>query len=256
MKKLAEFLVIVAAFTGCLALAGAGASAQPPVKDIGAPLNTFERPETKEPPPIKAFPLPRSMFSSEVQDGYRFWVKLGTMLGGYGLAGGTVAAGYQHEVFGVDLRMLYASCTYGSISTAPNESDVSSYPDGNPDGPDAEQNRFRDPSDKWSMFLVEPGISATARLFPNLLPLMSEKSRIGVGFGHFTDQTNSLGFSPLIFSIGGSLQYQLGYRSPWGVEFGAQWNFGRVVSSVSTTDQQGRLPLSYVTYLLNLVYWY
>ena len=252
MKKIWVFLVVSVL---CLQLPARAADTQ-----IGTPQNAAVRlggEDIRDPGLIKAFPVPRSLMNSEVEDGRSYWLRTGAVVGGRNLSGGTLAGGVQYQMFALDLRFTFANGTYGSISTKPNYLDVqSNSQEQSATDPSSELNRLRDSADKWSLFTYEPGFSATARLFPNALPLMSERCRFGIGWGTFTDQQNSISFSALIFTVEGAVEYQLGYKSHWALEAGGQWSFGRLIASGSLTDQAGRLPISYVTGSISLLYWF
>lgn len=187
-----------------------------------------------------------------------WWIG-GGVLGGIRpgqLYGGTISGGYRPGNLGFDLSFSGVSARFGAIFLYPNSSELSAaggYPSYYE--PQSEMNRVRDRADAWTVLLAEPGLSASGRLFPDLLPLLTQTARFGIGVGRLTDRVNSLAFSALQASFKASLRQRLGSESPWHLDLGFGITWGRMATSrEGETQQLRRLPFAFLAGTLLVVY--
>lgn len=175
-----------------------------------------------------------------------------------GLSG---SAGYQWDFLSLDLRLSLATLSYGAISVSPGGTDIDSDDPSNQD-PDSEVNRYRDDSEPWSWFLVEPGISFSGRLFPDWAPNLIKRGRIGIGVGNLTDQQNDLGFGARVVSIEAGIQYLIGKRNflggnhPLALELAGTWYAGVLLADNEKAKQLRRLPVSLFTLSFGIMTWF
>ena len=211
------------------------------------------------------FPIPDSRTSLEQLQDRHWWFRMDGASGvqNQKFLGGGISAGYQWGILGADLRFTAATLNYGAISVLPSYADnystsfapagANSFPGSLTSG--SEYERARSASDPWTLFCFEPGISATGRAFTDRVPLLSETGRLGLGVGYLNDQQNSVLFSTLLFTIEGGLQYQLSRDSPFELELAGDWDWGKA-QSTQLSGEAGRLPISFVTVRMGLLYWF
>ena len=157
----------------------------------------------------------------------------------------TASVGYQWEYFGVDLRTHFGSSLYDRISVT-TDHPVSEF---NPPPGNFEVERPRFPSNPWNFTLIEPGLSVTTRFLQDYVPLLSQKARFGLAYGMFTDISNSVKLTGILASFEGALQYQLWNNSPFAVELGLTYFYGKV-------KNEAELPITFLTSSFSVLYWF
>jgi hypothetical protein len=199
-----------------------------------------------------------SMEAPQSMEGRHFWVELGalsdwTRAG----AGAQFDVGYQFRYFAFDSRFTFGRTKYGAINVSPGYNqtpgDAASALE-----PDSELSRVRGDSDPWSYRMIEPGLSVSGKLFPRMLPLLTERGRFGVGYGSFHDDANDVLFTALIFSAQVFLAYQLGAESRWSLTGGMGFDTGVLVAKTPSYGnlQMRRLPVSWVATTIGLQYFF
>lgn len=195
--------------------------------------------------------------SPELKSGRNYWVQVSEASNfSFSQKGIQIEAGRHWHYFGTDLRFAYSKASYGSISAQTDSiqsyNTLSSY-DSTGIG---ERARSRAVDDSWTTFTVEPGLSIESKLFPQAIPLLTEKARVGLGLGTFRDQTNQILFSAYLFNVEAAFIYQLGIRSPWSVSVSFDWNSGTLVSRAdgypNQTDRE--LPVNWLACAFGLLY--
>jgi hypothetical protein len=160
--------------------------------------------------------------------------------------------GLQPGFFGFDFRLVYSEVNYGEIATQPNGAQVSTV---NPDTV-AEIYRPRQPSDRWSMLQFEPGFSLIGHLFSYEIPMMTERARIGLNYGRYSDLKNGITFTGFLFAVETGLQYHFGgIDSPLAVDASIAYRAGPI-SSAAMPDSNGVLPIVFVSSTLALLIWF
>lgn len=194
-----------------------------------------------------------SRFPYTSQTNHHWFVRVdieNSLIGGT-LLGAAASGGYQFSFFGVDMKFRYASTDYGVIRSNPDESASSSGIYSSETDPNSELNRIRADSESWSFFLIEPGVFARSKIFPNWIPHLNLVGRFGVGLGSFSDQENGISFNPILFTSDAFLEYLLAKDSSWGVNGGANFTWGRVGGTQTT-----RLPISFLVWHFGVSYWF
>jgi hypothetical protein len=195
---------------------------------------------------------------SPVIRGRSWWARAGatTKLVPGKTFGADLGAGYQGRMLGFDVKALIGKTTLEAIFVEPNYLDtVDSSPFGGSLAPESELNRSRAATDPWSLFVVEPGIAVNTKLLPDELPQFSQRARVGLGWGTFSDSTRALSFSALLFSAEAGFQYHFPH-SPYSVELAPALRWGRLLTSGEGSPQTRRLPVVFTTLSLSVLYWF
>jgi len=155
-----------------------------------------------------------------------------------------------------DFLFSFASTDYQSIVAVKSPSnDGQEFDLPSVDDPTSEFNRPRKGSDSWSLITMGPGVGYMGKLFPTMLPLLSQRARFALNYILATDKKNDVGFSGFSFTFEGGLQYQFTKKSPFGVDFNIAYHSGWVISKEAQSKQLGRLPINYFTFGLSGVIW-
>jgi hypothetical protein len=206
-------------------------------------------------------PPPDSYLSTLVTAKYHFSLGI-DLLSGIQISkmfGGALTFAYQGEYLFFDLRGYGGLTNYGSV--APNAGPSDSMDLANdrfPNGLTSEYElvRTRSSDDRWFYMYGQPGIGVRARLFPNSLPLFTQKARVGFGFGRWSDLANGLSFSSFIYNYEGSFEYQFSKKSPVSMHLTFGHNGGWMVATTAETVLKGRLPISWTWFGLGLDIWF
>ncbi|MGK5084096.1 hypothetical protein WDW37_12435 [Bdellovibrionota bacterium FG-1] len=199
-----------------------------------------------------SFTPPQGIYSIPVQRGWMTSLEVNGLLGAHpgGHQGFATAVRLQREFVGLSLSLNYGKAIYGDISAMPDPSDFNGTASSS--NFDAEINRARSGSDKWNYWIIEPEIFISGRLSPDLLPLLCERGRFGLGFGHFNDTINSLTFSGTTFSYHFELGLRLGIHSRWILWAGLGHEAGSLLASNGHGESTDRLPISWLSETLAL----
>lgn len=169
--------------------------------------------------------------------------------------GGQLELGYLLKFLGIDGRLSRGQTNYGRFSVAPGYSQLGFATPSSWD-PSAELNRPRDGNDRWSYTMIEPGLSINGRMFSRILPLLSERARVGFGYGSFQDSANTIDFTSYLFSVEAAMLWQLGAGSRWSLSGSVNWYTGILISDSDPEQSLSlrRLPLSWLTGSIGLAY--
>jgi hypothetical protein len=196
------------------------------------------------------------LHSIEIKQNRHFWLDLGTKANwGFQEKGGFVGVGYRWRLFGTDLRIAYVQTKYQSIRSF-NDSNNNTGTGYAPLGSNQEINRLRSPDDSWKLFWVEPGLSVEGQMFPESLPRLSERARVGIAIGNFQDSVNSITFTATLITFETALIYQLFEDRPWAVSGAIAWNTGNATSTSKefTLVSDRNLPINWIDTSLGLMY--
>lgn len=198
-----------------------------------------------------------------VYEGKHFFINLGGTISPPGrlmaMKGFRGAAGWQGRYLSLDFRINAGATPYGVLYTREGPDDTSSELDSKIN-PDSEFNRPRSNEDAWKYQYYEPGIGVSGKIFSDYLasylPRLSERGRMGYGFGTFTDSANSMNLSSRLFTFEAALQYHLGQKTPFAIDLAATHVSGFIVGNKFYTDGMNRLPVSWMTLTLSIFVWF
>lgn len=199
-----------------------------------------------------------SHLPSPLTEKQHFWVaagaRSGTKIGA--MYNGEFAVGWQWGLLGIDAHVAFGSAPFGGIFSQPSYTDVYNAEFESALDPNSELNRARLLTDSWSYFTYQPGLVVHGRAFPDLLPEISQKARVGLGPGTFTDKVNQLSFSAWIFTAEAAVQWQLQKKGRLALEFAFSMNWGRLVGPGAGSANLRRIPTIYYTFGPSLVAWF
>jgi len=213
---------------------------------------SLESTRTAAPLPIIKFIPPRVVEPVPAKGEHSIWAEVSSQFNQTlpNLSGAAFRVGYQPGAFGFDLQFMFANTTYGRISVAPDPSVASSLmPD-----PSAEISRTRQPSDRWSILLFEPGFNVAGHLFTSFPSILTERARFGFGYGNFTDITNAIPFTGYLLSFEAGVQCRLGSESHFAVELSANFREG-ILASQKLLGPDGELPVLFLSSSISLLIW-
>lgn len=196
-----------------------------------------------------------SRVSPEIVENRHKWVEIKALKDvSASLPGVQVGVGYRWRLFGVDVRGSYAKTKYFAIRS---KLDADQYYGGTyaPGNVGLEERRPRGEDDSWSYYSFEPGISIENKFFPELFPLFTERARVGILIGKFSDDTNDLTFNAYLFTIEAGVIRQLNVNSPWSIAGGMFWKIGQLMNADQTLLSSDRsLPIAWIGASLGLQY--
>lgn len=189
-----------------------------------------------------------------------FYLGLGgnfTSLPTYVFTGFEARVGYQGVNLGTDIRYSQMNRQLRSLLVPPDHGVTRATPvEGSPIPVRAyESDRIRHPTDSWQGSTIEVGIQAAARLFTGFLPLLTERSRFGLGYGNYTDVSNGLSFSGILPSVELGFQYQLSSSSPITLDLAISYHWG-FLQLANVEPDLGRLPVSFAATSLSFAFWF
>jgi len=169
--------------------------------------------------------------------------------------GFAIGVGHRWDWFGVDVRGLYGKTSYGAIEGFVDPSQDVSTGNQSPNT-GAQSILARSSSDSWSYTALEPGISIESKWFPTILPLFSEKARVGMEWGNFNDSVNNLSFTGYLFTCDATLIYQLSAHSPYSISASIFWDTGNLMLNGASTlsDADRHLAVNWLGTSVGLLY--
>ena len=167
--------------------------------------------------------------------------------------GATLGGGYLHEMVGFDLRFRFGTMQVGQFFSPPTQLEAAESPI---QDPNSATNAPQIDTNAWSYTMIEPGVSVTAKLFPETLKKWSETARVGFAKSSFSDTINSVSYSGWILSTEAVFQYHFSYLSKYSLLMGLGFNWGWITRSTaaSGTLTDNTLPIRFGRYIVGLNY--